>query len=44
MDDYLLKIVQQQRNRYDSNKIIKYLKSEILFEVPATHYYEVEMC
>ena len=33
MDDYLSKTVQQQRNRYDSNKIIKYLDSKNLFEV-----------
>ena len=33
IDDYLSKTVQQQRNRYDSNKIIKYLDSENLFEV-----------
>ena len=33
MDDYLSKTVQQQRNRYDSNKIIEYLDSENLFEV-----------
>ena len=33
MDDYLSKTVQQQRNRYDSNKINKYLDSENLFEV-----------
>ena len=33
MDYYLSKTVQQQRNRYDSNKIIKYLDSENLFEV-----------
>ena len=33
MDDNLSKIAQQQRNRYDSNKIIKYLDSENLFEV-----------
>ena len=33
MDDYLSKTVQQQRNMYDSNKLIKYLDSENLFEV-----------
>ena len=33
IDDYLSKMVQQQRNRYDSNKIIEYLDSETLFEV-----------
>ena len=33
MDDNLSKIAQQQRNRYDSNKIIEYLDSENLFEV-----------
>ena len=33
MDDYLSKTVQQQKNRYDSNKIIEYLGSENLFEV-----------
>ena len=33
MDDYLSKTVQQQRNRYNSNKIIEYLDSENLFEV-----------
>ena len=33
MDDYLSKTAQQQRNRYDSNKIIEYLDSENLFEV-----------
>ena len=33
MDDYLSKTAQQQRNGYDSNKIIKYMDSENLFEV-----------
>ena len=33
MDDNLSKITQQQRNRYDSNKIIEYLDSENIFEV-----------
>ena len=33
MDDNLSKIAQQQRNIYDSNKIIEYLDSENLFEV-----------
>ena len=33
MDDYLSKIAQQQRNRYDSNKIIEYLERENLFAV-----------
>ena len=33
MDDYLSKTAQQQRNRYDSNKIMEYLDSENLFEV-----------
>ena len=33
MDDYLSKTAQQQRNRYDSNKIIEYFDSENLFEV-----------
>ena len=33
MDDNLSNIAQQQRNRYDSNKIIEYLDSENIFEV-----------
>ena len=33
MDDYLSKTVQQPKNRCDSNKIVKYLDSENLFEV-----------
>ena len=33
MDDDLSKTAQQQRNRYDSNKIIEYLDSENLLEV-----------
>ena len=33
MDDYLSKTAQQQRNRYDSNKIIEYLDSKNLFDV-----------
>ena len=33
MDDYLPKTVQQPKNRCDSNKIIKYLDRDTLFEV-----------
>ena len=33
MDDYLSKMVQQQRNRYDSKRIIQYLDSENIFDV-----------
>ena len=32
-DGYLSKTAQQQRKRYDTNKIIEYLDSENLFEV-----------
>ena len=31
--DYLSKTVQQQRNKYDSDKIIEYLDSENIFKV-----------
>ena len=33
MDNNLSKIAQQQRNRYDSNKILEYMDSDNLFEV-----------
>ena len=33
MDDKLSKTAQQQRNSFDSNKIIEYLDSENLYEV-----------
>ena len=33
MDDNLSKTAQQQRNRYDTNKIVGYLYNKNLFEV-----------
>ena len=44
MDDYLAKTVQQQRNRYDSNKIIKYFDSENLFEVNFVTLHSLDIC
>ena len=43
MDDNLSKTVEQQRNRYDSNKIIEYLDSDSLFEVNfvTLHYLDI---
>ena len=43
MDDNLSKIAQQQRNRYDSNKIIEYLDSDNLFEVKFVTLHSLEI-
>ena len=43
MDNNLSKIAQQQSNRYDSNKIIRYLDSENLFEVNFVTLYSLDI-